>query len=53
MRHWLDGFENRIDLSPTLFLATALGTAALGLLIVTGHVLNIARTPPAHALRTE
>lgn len=53
MRHWLQGFESRIDLNPALFFAVALGTALLGLLVVTTHVLNIVRTPPVHALRTE
>ncbi|MGF1511273.1 MAG: ABC transporter permease [Myxococcota bacterium] len=53
MRWWLDGFEYRIGLSPTLFVTA--GALALGIawLTVGGHARRVARTHPAVALRYE
>jgi putative ABC transport system permease protein len=53
MRDWLNGFDVRIALNPTLFVgagALALGIAAA---TVVTHALRVARTHPIHALRYE
>ena len=53
MRDWLNGFDQRIALTPVPFVIAA--AIALGIAIVTvvGHAVRIARANPIHALRYE
>jgi putative ABC transport system permease protein len=53
MRDWLNGFDQRIPLTPMPFIAAA--AIALGIAIVTvvGHAVKVARANPIHALRYE
>jgi putative ABC transport system permease protein len=53
MRDWLNGFDQRISLTPVPFVIAA--AIALGIAIVTvaGHALKVARANPIHALRYE
>ncbi|HKP33164.1 MAG TPA: ABC transporter permease [Sphingomicrobium sp.] len=53
MRDWLNGFDQRIPLTPIPFLIAA--AVALGIAIVTvvGHAAKVARANPIHALRYE
>ena len=53
MRDWLNGFDTRISLTPTPFVAA--GLLALGIAVVTvaGHAWRVARTSPIRALRYE
>jgi len=53
MRDWLNGFDQRIPLTPIPFLLAA--AVALGIAIVTvvGHSVKVARANPIHALRYE
>jgi putative ABC transport system permease protein len=53
MRDWLNGFDQRIPLTPIPFLIA--GAIALGIAIATvvGHSVRVARANPIHALRYE
>jgi len=53
MRDWLNGFDERIPLTPIPFVIAA--AIALGIAIVTvvGHAVKVARANPIHALRYE
>jgi putative ABC transport system permease protein len=53
MRDWLNGFDQRIPLTPLPFVVAA--AIALGIAIVTvvGHAVKVARANPIHALRYE
>jgi putative ABC transport system permease protein len=53
MRDWLNGFDQRIALTPLPFLLAA--SIALGIAIATvvGHAVRVARANPIHALRYE
>ena len=53
MRDWLNGFDERIPLTPIPFLVAA--TIALGIAVATvvGHAIKVARANPIHALRYE
>ena len=53
MRDWLNGFDQRIPLTPLPFLVAA--AIALGIAVVTvvGHAVKVARANPIHALRYE
>jgi putative ABC transport system permease protein len=53
MRDWLNGFDQRIPLTPIPFLIA--GAVALGIAIATvvGHAVKVARANPIHALRYE
>jgi putative ABC transport system permease protein len=53
MRDWLNGFDQRIPLTPIPFIIAA--AIALGIAIgtVVGHALKVARANPIHALRYE
>jgi putative ABC transport system permease protein len=53
MRDWLNGFDQRIALTPIPFVVAA--TIALGIAIATvvGHAVKVARANPIHALRYE
>ncbi|MHB1206364.1 MAG: ABC transporter permease, partial [Rhodospirillaceae bacterium] len=53
VRHWLDGFADRVDIGLWTFpVATALAFA-IALLTVVGHALLVARAEPVTALRYE
>lgn len=53
MRSWLNGFDQRVDLDPLVFL----GATCLALIVAAGtisiQVLKVSRAPPAQALRYE
>ncbi|WP_425442828.1 ABC transporter permease [Sphingomonas spermidinifaciens] len=53
MRDWLNGFDQRIALTPVPFLLA--GGLALGIAVATvaGHAWRVARTSPVKALRYE
>jgi putative ABC transport system permease protein len=53
MRDWLNGFDQRIPLTPIPFVLA--GAIALGIAIATvvGHAVKVARANPIHALRYE
>jgi putative ABC transport system permease protein len=53
MRDWLNGFDQRIPLTPIPFVIAA--AVALGIAVVTvvGHSVRVARANPIHALRYE
>jgi putative ABC transport system permease protein len=53
MREWLNGFDQRIDLTPVYFLAATGLALAVALVTVTGQALKVARADPGSALRTE
>mgnify|MGYP005840378455 CR=1 FL=1 len=50
---WLEGFADRIDLTPWPFLLAGLAALGIALVTVAGHALSVARTHPALALREE
>jgi putative ABC transport system permease protein len=53
MRDWLNGFDQRIALTPVPFVIA--GAIALGIAVATvvGHAVKVARANPIHALRYE
>jgi putative ABC transport system permease protein len=53
MRDWLNGFDQRIALTPVPFVLA--GAIALGIAVATvvGHAVKVARSNPIHALRYE
>ncbi|HEX8388629.1 MAG TPA: ABC transporter permease [Sphingomonas sp.] len=53
MRDWLNGFDTRIDLTPTPFLVAGLLALLIAVLTVGGHAYRVARTSPVRALRYE
>jgi putative ABC transport system permease protein len=53
MREWLNGFDQRIALTPGPFVVAGLLALAIALATVAGHALRVARTNPVHALRYE
>jgi putative ABC transport system permease protein len=53
MRDWLNGFDTRIDLSPTPFVLAALLALVIAIGTIAGHALRVARANPIHALRYE
>lgn len=53
LRHWLDGYADRIALSPLYFLAVAAAALLIAWITVYGNTLRLARTSPVHALRYE
>jgi putative ABC transport system permease protein len=50
---YLDFFADRIALTPTLFIATAVGALTIAWLTVGGHAFRVAHTNPVGALRYE
>jgi putative ABC transport system permease protein len=50
---WLQGFAQRISLSPWLFLAAGAAAFVIAALTVSGHALRVARAKPVGALRYE
>ena len=53
MRDWLNGFDQRIDLDPGLFLGAGALALLIAVLTVAGHSYRIARAKPIVALRYE
>jgi len=53
LRHWLDGYADRISLSPLYFLAAGAGALLIAWATVYANTLRLARTSPIHALRYE
>jgi putative ABC transport system permease protein len=53
MRNWLDGFDQRIALSPIYFVAATLLTLLIAVGTVAGQAYAVARAEPAKALRHE
>ena len=53
MRRWLNGFDDRIALTPVPFVLAGGVALLIAVLTVAGHALRIARATPIHALRYE
>ncbi len=53
MRDWLNGFDQRIALTPVPFVVAAAIALAIAVTTVVGHALKVARANPIHALRYE
>jgi putative ABC transport system permease protein len=50
---WLDGFADRVSLSPLYFLGPAVGAMAIAWVTVFAHARQVAGASPIHALRYE
>jgi putative ABC transport system permease protein len=53
MREWLNGFTQRIELSPVYFIAATVLALLVALATVAGQALKVARSDPGTALRYE
>ncbi|MBZ6383946.1 ABC transporter permease [Sphingomonas sanguinis] len=53
MRRWLGGFDDRIALSPLVFLGVALVAVVIATATIFAQSWRVARAEPAHALRYE
>lgn len=53
LRHWLDGYADRIALSPLYFLAAGAMALFIAWLTVYGNTLRLARASPVRSLRYE
>ncbi|MEA1652959.1 ABC transporter permease [Nitrospirillum sp. BR 11164] len=53
MRHWLDGFADRVSLNPLLFVASGLSALMVAWATVGLHAARVAATKPVVALRYE
>jgi len=53
LRDWLNGFDERIALSPTWFVAAGVLALVIATATIVGHAIRVARTNPIHALRYE
>jgi len=53
MREWLNGFQERISLSPLYFIAAAALALLVAFATVIGQTLRVARARPINALRYE
>jgi putative ABC transport system permease protein len=53
MRDWLNGFDQRIPLTPIPFVVAAAVALGIAIATVVGHALKVARANPIHALRYE
>ena len=53
MRDWLNGFDQRISLTPLPFLIAAAIALGIAIATVVGHAVRVARANPIHALRYE
>ena len=53
MRDWLNGFDQRIALTPVPFVMAAALALGIAIATVVGHAVKIARANPIHALRYE
>jgi putative ABC transport system permease protein len=53
MRDWLNGFDERIPLTPLPFVLAAAIALGIAVATVVGHSIKVARANPIHALRYE
>jgi putative ABC transport system permease protein len=53
MRDWLNGFDQRIPLTPVPFVIAAVIALGIAIATVVGHAVKVARANPIHALRYE
>lgn len=53
MRGWLNGFDDRVALTPAPFVAAGAAALAIAVVTVGGHAWRVARTSPVKALRYE
>jgi putative ABC transport system permease protein len=53
MRDWLNGFDQRIPLTPVPFVLAAAIALGIAIATVVGHSVRVARSNPIHALRYE
>ena len=53
MRDWLNGFDQRIPLTPLPFLLAAVIALGIAIATVVWHAVKVARANPIHALRYE
>jgi putative ABC transport system permease protein len=53
MRDWLNGFDQRIALTPVPFVIAAAIALGIAIATVVGHAVKVARANPIHALRYE
>jgi putative ABC transport system permease protein len=53
MRDWLNGFDERIALTPVPFVFAAAIALGIAIATVVGHSMKVARANPIHALRYE
>ena len=53
MRDWLNGFDQRIALTPVPFVVAAAVALGIAVATVVGHSVRVARANPIHALRYE
>ncbi|MEA3058184.1 MAG: putative transport system permease protein, partial [Sphingomonadales bacterium] len=53
MRDWLNGFDQRISLTPIPFVVAAAVALGIAVATVVGHAVKVARANPIHALRYE
>jgi putative ABC transport system permease protein len=53
MRDWLNGFDQRIALTPVPFVIAAVIALGIAIATVVGHAVKVARANPIHALRYE
>ncbi|HEY0053113.1 MAG TPA: FtsX-like permease family protein, partial [Caulobacteraceae bacterium] len=53
MREWLNGFDQRIELSPAYFIGATVLALLVALLTVCGQAFKVARADPGTALRYE
>jgi putative ABC transport system permease protein len=53
MRDWLNGFDQRIPLTPIPFVIAAAIALGIAVATVVGHAVRVARANPIHALRYE
>jgi len=53
MRDWLNGFDQRIALTPVPFVLAAAVALGIAIATVVGHAVRVARANPIHALRYE
>ena len=53
MRDWLNGFDQRIALTPVPFVLAAGIALGIAIATVAGHSMRVARANPIHALRYE
>jgi putative ABC transport system permease protein len=53
MRDWLNGFDQRIALTPVPFVIAAALALGIAIATVVGHAVRVARANPIYALRYE
>ena len=51
MQRWLGGFDDRIALSPPIFVGASLAAVLIAAITVFGQAWRVARAEPARALR--